>query len=175
MNAQMYRHPAVKANLQRIESWPNYAIAPPTEGELACGEFGLGRLAEPKELLEFCSWLLAGGKRDLLGEKFVVTGGPTFEDIDPVRFISNRSSGKMGWALAKVAARRGAEVTLISSLFPESAIPGVQTVKIRSASDLQKALLKHLNGATALIMSAAVADYRPKNKLPQKLKKPKVL
>ena len=171
MNAQMYIHPSVQKNLKSIASWPNYAIAPPTEGELACGEFGLGRLAEPEDLLEFCCWFLAGGKSDLSGERVLITGGPTFEDIDPIRFISNRSSGKMGWALAKVAARRGAEVTLISSLFPERPIPGERTVKVRSALQMRDAVLQYLNNATILVMAAAVADFRPEKTLKQKFKK----
>jgi phosphopantothenoylcysteine decarboxylase/phosphopantothenate--cysteine ligase len=171
MNAQMYAHPAVQNNISRLASWPGYAVAAPTEGELACGEVGLGRLADPADLLEFCAWILSGGKQDLRGERFLITAGPTFEDIDPVRFLSNRSTGKMGFALAKVAARRGADVTLISSVSPPTALPGCRRIAVRSALDMSEMVHRHLPNATTLVMVAAVADYRPATISTSKIKK----
>lgn len=171
MNPQMYAHPGVRDNVQTLSRWPNYHIAPPTEGELACGEYGLGRLTEPEELLAFCHRVLLGGKQDLKGEHILITAGPTFEDIDPVRFLSNRSTGKMGWAVAHAAARRGAEVTMISSLSPPAPIPGCHHVSVRSARDMHAAVHAHLAPATVLVMSAAVADYRPAQMSQQKIKK----
>ncbi|TNE52152.1 MAG: bifunctional phosphopantothenoylcysteine decarboxylase/phosphopantothenate--cysteine ligase CoaBC [Deltaproteobacteria bacterium] len=171
MNPQMFAHPAVDANIKTIASWPGYAIAPPTEGELACGEFGLGRLADPPGIVEFCEWFLSGGKQDLQGEHVVVTAGPTFEDLDPVRFLSNRSTGKMGFAIAQVAARRGAQVSLVSSVSPPTPIPGCNHVKVRSAQSMHDAIHALLPETTALVMAAAVADYKPKEQAPTKIKK----
>ncbi len=171
MNPQMYAHPGVRENLAKIASWPGYFVAPPTEGELACGEYGLGRLTEPSDLWSFCQWVLAGGKQDLAGERVLVTAGPTLEDIDPVRFLSNRSTGKMGFSLAKVAARRGAEVTLVSSIVPPTPIPGCRCVTIRSAIEMQDAVLAALPNTTTLLMAAAVADYRPAELAASKIKK----
>lgn len=170
MNPQMYVHPGVQENLKRIQGWPGYTIAAPGEGLLACGEFGLGRLADPADLLETCAWVLAGKQQDLHTEHILVSAGPTFEDLDPVRFLSNRSTGKMGYALAKVAARRGAQVTLLSSVSLPTP-PGCQHIPFRSAAELVQVLNEHLPQATALIMAAAVADYRPAEVATQKIKK----
>lgn len=171
MNPQMYAHPGVSANIETLASWPGYAIAPPTEGELACGEFGLGRLADPESLVEFCEWFLAGGKQDLQGEHIVVSAGPTYEDLDPVRFLSNRSTGKMGFAIAKVAARRGAKVTLVSSVEPPVPIPGSTRIPVRSAQSMHDAIHQVLPETSVLIMAAAVADYKPKEQANSKIKK----
>lgn len=171
MNPQMYHHPAVQENLQKIASWPGYAVVPPNEGELACGEFGLGRLAQPEVILDFCSWHLEGGRQDLQGEQIIVTAGPTYEDMDPVRFLSNRSTGKMGYAIAHIAARRGAEVKLISSVQHLPIPPGCQHIQVRSADDLQEALQAHIHSSSGLIMSAAVADYKPAEVARLKIKK----
>lgn len=171
MNPQMYHHPAVQANLTQISSWDGYAIASPTEGQLACGEHGLGRLADPASLVAFCEWYLAGGKQDLQDESILVTAGPTFEDLDPVRFLSNRSTGKMGYAIAHVAARRGARVTLLSSVTHLPTPPGCQYVATRSAAQLAETVRNHLPHHTCLVMAAAVADYRPAEVASQKIKK----
>ncbi|MCB9637748.1 MAG: bifunctional phosphopantothenoylcysteine decarboxylase/phosphopantothenate--cysteine ligase CoaBC [Myxococcales bacterium] len=171
MNPQMYAHPGVRGNLERIGGWENYWIASPSEGEMACGETGLGRLAEPQDLLDFCGWVLGGGRQDLRGEKLVVTAGPTFEDLDPVRFLSNRSTGKMGYAIAKVAAQRGASVKLITAVRDRPLPPGCIRVEARSAAQMAEAVQANLSDASALVMSAAVADYRPAEVSTQKMKK----
>lgn len=171
MNPQMYAHPGVQNNLREIGGWKNYWIAAPGEGEMACGETGLGRLAEPQELMDFCGWVLGGGRQDLRGEHLVVTAGATFEDLDPVRFLSNRSTGKMGFAIAKVAAMRGAKVMLITAMKERPVPAGCVRVDVRSAAQMAEAVHAHLAQATTLIMSAAVADYRPAEVSMQKIKK----
>jgi len=171
MNVEMYKHPAVQDNIKRISSWPGYFIAPPGAGELACGEVGFGRLAEPEELVEFCQWALAGGKQDLVGKHVVVTAGPTQEDIDPVRFITNRSSGKMGYAVARCAARRGAKVSIIGIPNLQPLPSGCLQVAARSAEDMTQAVHAILPETDILIMAAAVADYRPAEVYAQKMKK----
>ncbi len=171
MNLQMYRHQGVQRNLQILQSWENYYIAPPGSGELACGEYGLGRLAEPSEIVEFAEMVLSGGQQDLVGEKIVVTAGPTLEDLDPVRYLTNRSSGKMGFAIAEMAARRGAEVHLITSIRDKALPAGCQPIYVRSAADMAQAVHALEDEATVLIMAAAVADYRPREFSSSKLKK----
>ena len=171
MNVQMYSHPAVQANVKRIRSWNRHFVVRPSAGELACGEIGLGRLSEPAELVAFCDWVLGGGKTDLTGREVLVSAGPTAEDIDPVRFITNRSSGKMGYAIAEAAARRGASTTLVTgpTALPEPT--GCLPVRVRSAEEMAKELLNRAPGADLVVMTAAVADYRPAEKSEQKIKK----
>src|SRR5262249_18771668 len=146
-----------------------YRVVGPGDGFLACGWTGPGRLAEPADIVEAAAHVLS--PQDLAAKRIVVTAGPTYEAIDPVRFIGNRSSGKMGAALAAAAQRRGAEVTLL--LGPSAIAPpvGVTVVGFESAAELEAALVAAAEGADAIIMAAAVADYRPARPASQKLKR----
>jgi len=168
MNVHMYAHPIVQENLQRLSSF-GYRLVEPAEGFLACGYEGKGRMADPEDIIEEARAALS--KKDLSGERIIVTAGPNCEPIDPVRFVSNRSTGKMGFAMARVAWRRGAEVTLVSG--PTSLPPprGVHFCSVRTAREMQQATLEHYGQATIVIAAAAVADYRPAQVAPQKLKK----
>ncbi len=168
MNVHMYRNPVTQANLRRLKEF-GYHIVEPAEGDLACGYEGVGRLPEPGVLLEHVLSLLA--PKDLRGETIVVTAGPTHEDIDPVRFLTNRSSGKMGFAVAKAASRRGAEVILISGPSTCEVPVGVAWVPVRSAEEMYHAVLEAYPRATAVVMAAAVSDFRPARREGQKIKK----
>ena len=168
MNAKMYANPVVKENLARLVS-RCHTILEPGYGELACRVEGQGRLAEPSEIAEEIESMLT--PKDLQGEHVLVTAGPTQEPFDPVRFISNHSSGKMGYALAVTARRRGAAVTLVSG---PTALPvprGVAFVPVRTAVEMRDAVLDRLEEATVVIKAAAVADYRPEVCEPEKIKK----
>lgn len=169
MNTHMWRHPATQANLETLRA-RGHTIIGPEEGELACGMTGPGRMAEPAAIAAAAVNLL-NRKRDLEGEVVLVTAGPTREPLDPVRFISNRSSGKMGYALAEAAATRGAEVILISGPVHLPEPPGVRTIKVQTAQEMRDAVFAHLEPATIVIKAAAVADYHLANVPQQKLKK----
>lgn len=158
MNAEMWGNPVVQENLDRLQARGVQVMEPGT-GELACGAVGLGRLPEPEMIVEAAARLVSG--QDLAGCRVLVTAGPTHEDFDPVRFLTNRSSGKMGYALAQVAWRRGAEVCLISGPSLLSAPYGVERVMVRSALEMLEAVKARFAGAAALFMAAAVGDYRP--------------
>ncbi len=160
MNTHMLEHVAVRRNLE-VLSARGVRFVEPGQGYLACGWVGKGRLAEPEEIVEAADRLLNRG-RSLEGRTVVVTSGPTLEDIDAVRFIGNRSSGRMGHAVAAEAARRGARVVLISG--PTSLTPpdGVETIAVRSAADMHAAVGRHAPGADIVVMAAAVADYAPR-------------
>ncbi|MDP2799284.1 MAG: bifunctional phosphopantothenoylcysteine decarboxylase/phosphopantothenate--cysteine ligase CoaBC [Deltaproteobacteria bacterium] len=168
MNSAMYEHPAMKGNLDQLRKY-GYQVVEPETGPLACGDEGPGRLAEPSTICEAVKIVLE--KKDLQGRKIVVTAGPTEEPIDPVRFISNRSSGKMGYSLARVARRRGAEVVLISGPTCLSKPWDIEFVPVRTAAEMYKAVLSYFDWATIVIKAAAVADYGLSTVLPQKLKK----
>lgn len=168
MNSAMYGHPATKANLERLIEY-GHQIVEPESGPLACGDEGPGRLAEPSAICEAIKIVLE--KKDLQGRKIVVTAGPTEEPIDPVRFISNRSSGKMGYSLARVARRRGAEVVLISGPTCLSRPWGVEFVPVRTAAEMYKAVMSCFDRAAVVIKAAAVSDYGTSTVIPQKLKK----
>lgn len=168
MNVNMYHHPATQGNL-RILMERGVWIVEPEEGELACGWEGKGRLAEPDSILETLK--CAVSPQDLSGEHVLVTAGPTFEALDPVRFLGNRSSGKMGYAIARVAKRRGAEVTLVSGPVALKPPRGVNLVSVESAAQMRDAVMAHLDRATVVIKAAAVADYMPKEAQPEKIKK----
>lgn len=170
MNTQMWNHPATQANLALLRA-RGVEVVEPGSGPLACGEVGAGRLAEPMQIAERALALLTPPRRDFEGETVLITAGPTQEALDPVRFISNRSSGKMGYALAEDAARRGARVVLVSGPVNLAAPAGVEVVRVRSAVDMRNAVLEHLPAATIVIKSAAVADYYLENAPPQKMKK----
>ncbi|MBU1207177.1 MAG: bifunctional phosphopantothenoylcysteine decarboxylase/phosphopantothenate--cysteine ligase CoaBC [Proteobacteria bacterium] len=171
MNVHMWENPICQENIQKLRQ-RGYHFIDPEAGELACGYEGKGRLAETPTIVEEICVLLS--PKDFSGEKILVTAGPTEELIDPVRFLSNRSSGKMGFALARAARRRGAEVTLISGPTALAALPQIKYIAVRSAAQMREAVLKHLESASILIMAAAVSDYRPKQKAPEKIKKSKL-
>lgn len=168
MNVNMYNHPAVTDNLDRLAR-RGVRIIEPQEGALACGWQGKGRLCEPAVIVEELERLL--GPADLAGEKILVTAGPTQEAIDPVRFVSNRSSGKMGYALARAAWRRGAEVRIISGPSALPAPHGVERIDTVSAEQMLDATARNFPWCSTLIMAAAVADFRPATIAPHKLKK----
>jgi phosphopantothenoylcysteine decarboxylase / phosphopantothenate---cysteine ligase len=168
MNTEMYLNPIVQENMAVLSDL-GFMFVEPGSGELACETVGIGRLEEPENILkEIISHFQKG--QSLVGERIVVTAGPTREKIDPVRYLSNFSSGKMGFAIASEAAARGAEVVLISGPTPLSTPTGVSRIKIESAEELQKQVQKHAGKKDILIMAAAVADYRPakisKTKIP---------
>ena len=168
MNVAMWANPVVQENLERLRA-RSFQVMEPAAGELACGAVGLGRLPEPEYIVEAAARLLS--RQDLSGRRVLVTAGPTHEDCDPVRFLTNRSSGKMGYALAKVAWRRGAEVCLISG---PSALPapyGVERVAVRSAVEMLAAVQERFIGTDVLLMAAAVGDYRPVNCELKKIKR----
>jgi phosphopantothenoylcysteine decarboxylase/phosphopantothenate--cysteine ligase len=169
MNVNMWNHPLTRQNVQKLVDVAGYKVVGPDSGFLACRWTGPGRLAEPADIVEAAAMLLS--KQDLAGKKLVVSAGPTYEAIDPVRFVGNRSSGKMGIALAAAAKRRGADVTLI--LGPSAVPPpvGVATSHVETAAQLQWALANAAKGADAIVMTAAVADYRPEREAKEKLKR----
>ncbi|HTR54942.1 MAG TPA: bifunctional phosphopantothenoylcysteine decarboxylase/phosphopantothenate--cysteine ligase CoaBC [Kofleriaceae bacterium] len=169
MNVHMWNHPLTQANVRKLVDTARYHVVGPGDGFLACRWTGPGRLAEPADIVEAAAHLLA--RQDLAGKQLVVSAGPTYEAIDPVRFVGNRSSGKMGIALAAAAQRRGARVTLI--LGPSAVPPpvGVETRHVETAAQLQWALGNASAGADAIIMTAAVADYRPAKEAKEKLKR----
>ncbi len=173
MHPSMWAHPATQRNVQTLVADQRVGFVGPVEGEVASGDVGLGRLAEPETILSFAIAQLSSGS--LRGRHIVVSAGPTAEDIDPVRFISNRSSGKMGFALAERAAAHGARVTLVAGPVALATPAGVTRVDVRSALAMRgaiwQALKPDLSGADALIMTAAVADYRPSETHASKLKR----
>lgn len=158
MNARMYAHAAVQENLERLQG-RGCAILEPECGELACGTEGQGRLPAVAQIVEEIECLLS--PKDLQGERILITAGPTQEPFDPVRYITNHSSGKMGYALAVMAKRRGAAVTLVSGPTELPAPRGVTLIPVRTASEMRDAALNHLEAATVVIKAAAVSDYRP--------------
>lgn len=169
MDGGMWNHQTVVEHV-RILRARGVTIVDPEEGALASGRIGQGRLAEETRILDAVRSAL-GTKRDWLGHRVLISAGPTQEPIDPVRYISNRSSGKMGYALAEAAQKRGAQVVLVSGPTSLSAPRGVEVVPVETAEEMTKALSTRLSWSTVVIMSAAVADYRPKHPAPRKLKK----
>ena len=168
MNSLMWANPIVRENVEKLKKL-GYLFVGPSTGSLACGDEGEGRLAEPVDILEAAEDALS--KKDLKGEKVLVSAGPTREAIDPVRFVSNASSGRMGYAIAKAAKRRGAEVVLISgpSYLPEP--KGITFVKVTAAEEMKDACVRYYPQSTVVIMAAAIADYRPVKSSPTKMKK----
>jgi phosphopantothenoylcysteine decarboxylase / phosphopantothenate---cysteine ligase len=169
MNTGMWQNPATQENAKILQARGMQFIGP-EGGYLACGDVGAGRMSEPEQIVERCVELLTQDK-DLQGMHVLVTAGPTCENIDPVRFITNRSSGKMGYALAEAACRRGAEVTLVTG--PVSLTPpaNVKTVSVRTTEDLLEQMIALAPRQDVIIQAAAPADYRPQEVAPQKLKK----
>ncbi|MFF2445901.1 bifunctional phosphopantothenoylcysteine decarboxylase/phosphopantothenate--cysteine ligase CoaBC [Neobacillus sp. NPDC058068] len=171
MNVHMYDHPAVKKNLSLLAEY-GYQFIEPSEGWLACGYVGKGRLEEPEKIVALIQNYFGNNQANRLnGKKVLITAGPTREKIDPVRFISNHSSGKMGYALAAEAKRQGAEVVLVSGPVQIPAPSGVEIVKVESAEEMYNAVLTRFDSADFVIKTAAVADYRPKITHDNKVKK----
>jgi phosphopantothenoylcysteine decarboxylase/phosphopantothenate--cysteine ligase len=169
MNVNMWENKALQKNIQILLE-RGYHLIDPDEGELACHWYGKGRLAELSDVMEKVEDLFS--KKDLKGEKILVTAGPTQEPLDPVRFISNYSSGKMGYALARMARRRGAEVILVTG---PTSIPiprgDMKVVSVKTAAEMRKAVLGHIEGCSVVIKAAAVSDFRPKAASLRKMKK----
>ncbi len=169
MNVNMWNHAATQENLEMLRA-RGVLVVQPDEGYLACGMTGPGRLAGQEAIIAAVRDGLKL-KRDLEGETVVVTAGPTCEDLDPVRYITNRSSGKMGYAVAEAAARRGARVVLVSGPTALDTPTGVDRVNVRTALEMQQAVHRHFSDATVGIFAAAVADYRPVETVSQKIKR----
>jgi phosphopantothenoylcysteine decarboxylase / phosphopantothenate---cysteine ligase len=169
MNTAMWEHPATRSNLEILRS-RGCIVIDPDDGWLACGVVGAGRLPDPQRIASEFD-LLTEQKKDLAGESILITAGPTQEALDPIRFISNRSSGKMGYALAEAASRRGAQVTLVSGPVNLAPPNNVTLVPVKTAQEMRKAVLANLEPATIIIKSAAVADYYLAEVPQQKLKK----
>lgn len=170
MNIHMYENPILQENLRKLGR-VGYHILEPAEGFLACGYEGKGRLPDPEKIADEVERLL--GKKDLVGERLLITAGPNREPLDPVRYLSNRSSGKMGYALARAAARRGAEVVLVSGPTALDCPAGVRLIPVITAADMRDAMVKEFATATAVVMAAAVADYRPVVTADRKIKRGK--
>lgn len=168
MNVKMYENPVVQENLERLRL-RGFHLMPPDSGEMACGAYGSGRLPEPADIVEALATLLT--PKDLQGRRILVSAGPTHEDLDPVRFLTNRSTGKMGYALAQMARRRGADVCLVSGPSSLAAPLGVERLMVRSALEMQQVLLERFPETDALLMAAAVSDYRPASFAGQKIKR----
>jgi phosphopantothenoylcysteine decarboxylase/phosphopantothenate--cysteine ligase len=180
MNTTMWQHPATQRNLEKLRG-DGVHIIEPDAGEMACGTIGPGRLSEPDRIvaraLEILLKVQSGGavdshlKGDLQGERVLITAGATRELIDPIRFISNRSSGQMGYALAEAARRRGANVVVVAGTTTVAPPPGIELIKVTSAEEMRGVVLGQIEGATIIIAAAAVADYKAKKIAPAKIKK----
>ena len=169
MNVNMWEHPATQANLEILHRRGVHVIAPDS-GYLACGMIGSGRLADPEHIVAAALEHL-GVAQDLAGETVLITAGPTHEPVDPVRYLGNRSSGKMGYALAEAALRRGAKVVLVSGPTALQPPPAAETIFIETAHQMRSAVLDRWEQANIIIMAAAVADYHVKNTSPGKIKR----
>lgn len=167
MNINMWENPIVQENISKVKRF--YKVMEPEEGLLACGDYGKGKLPSVEDILEEIKLNLSD--KLLKGKKLLVTAGPTIEELDPVRYISNYSSGKMGYNIAKVAKRLGADVTLISGPVSISKPYGIQTIFVKSADDMYKEVMKYIKSYDIIIMSAAVADYKPLVRADKKIKK----
>ena len=168
MNSKMYANPAVQANIQLLKE-RNDTLMAPGEGQLACGYEGPGRLPEPEDILEEAARLLQDP--DLGGMRILITAGPTVEPIDPVRYMTNRSSGKMGFALARAASRRGAEVTLVSGPTQLRPPHHVNFCQVTTTEEMREKVLNHSKQSDVIIKAAAVLDYRPQQRADHKIKK----
>jgi phosphopantothenoylcysteine decarboxylase/phosphopantothenate--cysteine ligase len=168
MNPRMYQNPVTRENLRSLKGF-GFHVMEPESGPVACGDEGAGRLPAPEAICEHVRRLVL--PRDLAGESFLITAGPTQEPIDPVRFLSNPSSGKMGYALARAARRRGADVVLISGPVSIDAPIDVGLIRVRTAQEMKEAVLSRFDSASIVIKAAAVSDYRPVNVSDHKIKK----
>lgn len=169
-DVDMYNNPVNKKNLEKLEKLGYYILYAET-GELASGLVGEGRLADTNKILDSLELILSGYSKDLIGKNLLVSAGPTYEDIDPVRFIGNRSSGKMGYAIAKAAFLRGADVTVVSGPSSEILYPEIKLFKVRSAYEMERKIKTELIKNDFLIMAAAVSDFRPASTASEKIKK----
>ncbi|HET9995540.1 MAG TPA: bifunctional phosphopantothenoylcysteine decarboxylase/phosphopantothenate--cysteine ligase CoaBC, partial [Candidatus Acidoferrum sp.] len=169
MNVNMWNHAATQENIAALRA-RGVVVVDPAEGYLACGMIGAGRLAGQKEIVAAVREALKA-QRDLDGETVLITAGPTCEDLDPVRYITNRSSGKMGYAVAEAAALRGAKVILVSGPTNLETPAGVERVDVRSANEMYTAVMERIAGSSIAILAAAVADYRPVEQHTEKIKK----
>ena len=171
MNTTMWEHPATQRNLEQLRA-DGVHIMEPDAGEMACGTIGPGRLSDPDRIVTAALNLLsAAPKKDLTGERFLITVGATREEIDPVRFISNRSSGRMGFALAEAALKRGGDVTVVAGITTVTPPTGVRVVRALSAAEMDQAVARESTNASVFIGAAAIADYRPAHRADQKIKK----
>lgn len=170
MNTGMYQNPATQENIAKLQEH-GVTVMPPAVGHLACGTSGPGRLPEPQQIVEFMSAFFAGREGDLRGLRVLVTAAGTREPIDPVRYVGNRSSGKMGYAVAQMAAERGADVLLISGPSALAAPPNVRVVNVETTNEMLEACLAAYGDVDIVIKAAAVADYRPRDVADQKIKK----
>jgi len=170
MDADMYLNPITQKNLSALQE-RGYFVISPEEGELASGLVGPGRLPEVETIIQYIGKIIDGSYRDLISKKILVTAGPTYEAIDPVRFIGNRSSGKMGFAIARAAAMRGAEVTLIAGPVHLETPLNVKRIDVESAQHMHEAVMTESGAADAIIMAAAVADFTPQEISQKKIKK----
>jgi phosphopantothenoylcysteine decarboxylase/phosphopantothenate--cysteine ligase len=168
MNTNMYCHPATQANLARLRDY-GYSVIEPGEGKLACGDEGVGRLVEWDTARE--AILSSFAPQDLKGSTVMITAGPTCESFDPARHLSNRSSGKMGFALARTAKRRGAKVVLISGPTSLHVPAGIESINVTSAVQMHEVVMNNYDNADIIVMAAAVSDYRPEKTMEQKIKK----
>lgn len=169
MNTNMYENPIVQDNLAKLERF-GYIIVPPAEGRLACGTIGKGKMPDEQVLLDYLERALSD-KQDFKGKRVLVTAGPTQESIDPVRYITNHSSGKMGYAVARQAMLRGAEVTLVSGKVNLPPVPFVKMINVTTAEDMYNAVTAEFDNTDIVVKAAAVADFRPKQIASDKLKK----
>lgn len=170
MNVHMYDHPAVKRNIASLVK-DGYEFIEPSEGILACGYVGKGRLEEPEKIVSLIEQFFEPKFLPLKGKKVVVSAGPTRERIDPVRYLTNFSSGKMGYAMASAAQKLGAETILVSGPVELDPPVGVKLISVESAEEMLQVILKEFDDSDIVVKAAAVADYRPKNSLSQKMKK----
>jgi phosphopantothenoylcysteine decarboxylase/phosphopantothenate--cysteine ligase len=176
MNTTMWNHPATQRNLRQLRA-DGVRIVEPDAGEMACGAFGPGRLSEPERIvaaaLEILREAESHAAQDMTGERVLITAGATREELDPVRFLSNRSSGRMGFALAAAARARGADVIVIAGATTAEPPANVQLLRALSAEEMRAAVMKEISNATVFIAAAAVADYRPAQRADKKIKKSK--
>lgn len=174
MNTTMWRHPATQRNIATLKDHGVYVMEP-DEGEMACGTIGPGRLSDPEQIVIAALQLLQSSSlqlyRDLANEHFLITAGATREEIDPVRFISNRSSGRMAFALADAALKRGAKVTVVTGATSVPPPPGIRLIQVLSADEMYRAVMKEIHDASVFVGAAAVADYRPAKPASSKIKK----
>ena len=171
MNTNMYKNPILQRNIQLLKEI-GYNFVEPESGRLACGDVGEGKLAAPEKIVDAVVDLLSTKTQDLKGEKIMITAGPTRESIDPVRYLTNRSTGKMGYAIAKMAASRGADVTLVTGPTNIEVPSNIKKlVKVESAQEMYNAIIDNFDDNNVIIKSAAVADYKPKTYCNKKIKK----
>jgi phosphopantothenoylcysteine decarboxylase/phosphopantothenate--cysteine ligase len=174
MNTTMWNHPATQRNMQQLRA-DGVRIIEPDAGEMACGTFGPGRLSESERIVAAALEILREAEshttRDMAGERVLITAGATREELDPVRFLSNRSSGRMGFALAAAARKRGADVTIIAGATSAEPPANIQLVRATSAEEMRAVVMKEISAATVFIAAAAVSDYRPAKRVHNKIKK----